>query len=98
MTATRRGLGYVEETTNEAAQNPMVHDVPRDTGVAPEILKLPQTSRPKKDKQVAGPVCMSPWNPQFSKLSMEEKGKVVTIGIENEEEDLQALIDEIEAA
>lgn len=41
---------------------------------------------------------MSPGNSWFSKLSMEEKRKVVTIETDDEEEDLQALIDEIEAA
>ena len=41
---------------------------------------------------------MSPLNPRFGKISMEEKGKVVTIETDGEEEDLQALVDEIEAA
>lgn len=35
---------------------------------------------------------MSPRNPRHSKLSMEEKGKVVTIETDEEEEDLQASI------
>lgn len=39
---------------------------------------------------------MSPQNPQFGKLLMEEKGKAVTIETFDEEEDLQALVDEIE--
>ena len=41
---------------------------------------------------------MSPRNLWFSKLSMEEKGKVFTIETYDEEEDLQALIDEIKEA
>ena len=41
---------------------------------------------------------MSPRNPRFGKLSVEEKGKVVTIETDDEEEYLKALIDEIEAA
>ena len=41
---------------------------------------------------------MSPWNPWFSKLSMEEKGKAITIKIDDKEEDLQALFNEIEEA
>ena len=69
----------------------MTHD-----GVVLAILKLPQTPRPKKYKQAVGPIRMSPRNPRFGKLSMEEKGKVVTIETDDEEEDLQALIDEIE--
>ena len=43
-----------------------------------------------------GPVHMSPRNPRFYKLSMEEKVKVVTIETEEEEEDLQALITKVE--
>ena len=39
---------------------------------------------------------MSSRNPRFVKISMEEKGKAITIETDDEEEDLQALIDEIE--
>ena len=41
---------------------------------------------------------MSSRNPQFGKLSIEEKGKAITIETDHEEEDLQALVNEIEAA
>jgi len=34
MAATRRGFGFVEGTSDEATQNPMVHDVPGDVGDA----------------------------------------------------------------
>lgn len=37
------------------------------------------------------PLCVSPWNPLLNKLSMEEKGKSVTIETNEEEEDLQDL-------
>lgn len=57
-------------------------------GDAPEIPKSPQTLRPKKDPQAVGPVHMSLRNPRFSKLSMEDKGKMVNIKIDDEEEDL----------
>ena len=97
MTNTRRGLGSAEGTIDEAAQNRTVHDVPRDTGVVPEIRKSPRMPRPKKDKQLAGPVRMSPRNLRFGKISMEEKGKAVIIKTNDKEEDLQALVDEIEA-
>lgn len=40
---------------------------------------------------------MSLRNPQFGKSSIEEKGKAVNIEIDDEEEDLQVLVDEIEA-
>lgn len=74
----------------------MVQDVPKGIQVVPETLKSPWTLRPKTDKQAAGPVCMSPRNLQFGKLSMEEKGKAITIESDEEEEDIQALIVEVE--
>lgn len=88
----------VEGTTDEATQNPTVQDLLGDTGVVPKNSKSPWTLRPKKDKQAMGLVRMSPRNPQFGKLSMEEKGKAVTIETDDEKEDLQALVDEIDAA
>lgn len=66
----------------------MLEDVLGSARIVTEISKSPQTSRPKKDKQVMGPICMSPRNLWHKKLSMEEKGKVVTIEIDEEEEDL----------
>lgn len=57
-------------------------------GDAPEILRLPRTSRPKIDTQAAGPVCMSSQNPQFGKLSMEDKGKMINLETDDDEEDL----------
>ena len=57
-----------------------------------EILKSPCTPRPKKDKQVMLPVRVSLRNPLHTKWSMEEKGKVVTIETDEEEEDLEDLI------
>jgi len=54
----------------------------------------PCMPRPQKDKQTMGLVWVSP---RFSKLSTTEKGKVVTTETEEEEEDLQALIVQIEA-
>ena len=92
MTTTKDGLGIKEVTVGEAAQTEMVGDVPGGTGVMTDIPKSSRTPRPKKDKQVMGPVCMSPRNPRHNKLSMEEKGKAVTIETNEEEEDLKALI------
>ena len=78
-------MGSAEGTTDEAAQNPTIHDVPGDTRVASKIPNSPWAPRPKKDKQGAGPVRMSPRN-LWHKLSMEEKGKAVTIETGEEEE------------
>jgi len=44
--------------------------------------------RPKKDKQEMALVRVSLQNPLHNKLSMEEKGKAVTIEIDEEEEDI----------
>lgn len=57
-----------------------------------EIPKSQRTLKPKKDKEAMGPVCVSPRNLWHNKLSMAEKGKAVIIEIDEEEEDLQALI------
>jgi len=89
MTTTRRGLGFAEGTTHKVTQNHMVYGVPGDTGVMPEIPKSPWMPRPKKDKQTEGPVRMSPRNPRFGKLSMEEKGKAITFETNDEEEEWQ---------
>jgi len=70
----------------------MVQDVPEGAGVVTEIPKSPWTLRPKKYKQAMGPIRMSPRNPRYNKLSIEEKGKAVMIETDEEEEDLQALI------
>ena len=43
-----------------------------------------------------GPVCMFPRNLRHRKLSMEEKGKAITIETDEEEEDSQALIAVVE--
>lgn len=65
-------------------------------GDAPEIRKSPRMLRPKKDLQVAGPIRMSPRNPWFGKLSMEEKGKIVNVESDDEEEDPPTFVEEME--
>lgn len=62
----------------------------------PKIPKSPRTLMPKKDPQVAGPVCMSLRNPWFDKFSMEEKGKTVNIESNDEEEDPPIFIEDME--
>lgn len=59
-----------------------------------EFPKSPHTPPPQKDEQTMGPVWASP---QFNKLSMAEKGKAITTELEEEEENLQALIAKIKA-
>ena len=59
-----------------------------------EVPKSPHTPRPRKDKQTMGIVWASP---RFSKVSVVEKGKEITTKIDEDEEDLQALIAQIEA-
>ena len=53
--------------------------------------------RPKTDRQVVGLVHMSSRNSRFDKLSMEDKGKTINLETDDEEEDLQAFVEEIEA-
>lgn len=67
---------------------------PGEVTSAPDIPKSPLTLRTWKDKQAMGLVRASLW---LSKLSMVEKGKAITTKLEEEEEDLQALIAQIEA-
>lgn len=74
----------------------MVHEEPGDVTVVPKVPKSPRMSQPKKDKKTMGPFRVSPRNPRFGKLSMEEKGKYITNELDEEEEDLQALIYQIE--
>lgn len=76
-------LNRVMSTAEGAMESPTP-----SVGNALEIHKLPRTPRPKKDPQVVGPVCMSPQNLQFGKLSMEDKGKMVNLETGDEEEDL----------
>jgi len=47
--------------------------------VVAEMPKSPLMPRPKKDKQAMDLICVSPRNPLHNKLSMEEKGKAITI-------------------
>lgn len=91
MTNNRRGVDFVKSTTEEDMHNPTVQG-----GHALEILKSSRTLRPKTDTQATRLVCMSPQNPWFGKLSMEEKGKNVNMETDDEEEDLQAFVKEIE--
>lgn len=96
MTATKDGLGIEEVPANDAPQTQIMGDVPEGVEVGTKIPKSPQTLRRKKDKQVMGLVHMSPRNPRYNKLSMEEKGKEISIETDEEEEDLQALITAVE--
>ena len=69
-------------------QTPFVEDVPKGVGVVAEIPKSLCTPRPKKDKQAMAQVSVSSKNSLCNKLSMEEKGKVIAVDVDEEEEDL----------
>ena len=79
-------------TTEEAAQALTIGDALEGARIVAEILKSPRTPRPKKYKQVMVLIHVSPRNPSCTKLSMEEKGKAVTIETNEEEEYLEDLI------
>jgi len=85
-------MEITEITTGEAAQALSVGDAPEGTEIVAEILKSLHTPRSKKDKQAMVFVRVSSWNLLHSKLSMEEKGKAITIEMDEEEEDLEDLI------
>jgi len=92
MATTKDGSGIKEVIFGEVVQALTMEDVPEGVGVVAEIPKSSHMPRPNKDKQAMAPICMSLRNPLHSKLLMVEKGKVVTIKIDEKEEDLQALI------
>ena len=79
-------------TAKEVAQNLTLGDVPKGAKIVIEISKSLRKPRPKKDKQGMVLVRVSLWNSLCTKLSMEEKGKVVNIATDEEEEDLQDLV------
>ena len=85
-------MEITEMTTEEATQALTMGDAPEGIGIVAEILKSLCIPRPKKNKQAMVPICVSPWNPLHTKLSMEEKGKVVIIETSEEAEDLEDLI------
>lgn len=72
-------MEITELTVEEVAQALTMGDAPEGTVIVAEIPKLPHMLRPKKDKQAMVPVHVSPRNSLHTKLSMEGKGKVVTI-------------------
>lgn len=89
-------MEITELTIEEAAQALTVGDAPEGVGIVAEIPKSPRMPRPKKDKQVMVPVRVSPWNPLCTKLSVEDKGKVVIIETDEDKANLEDLIIEEE--
>ena len=81
-----------EMTTEEAVQAITVEDAPESAGIVVEIPKSQRTLRPKKDKQPMILVRISPRNPLRTKLTMEEKGKVVNLESNEEEEDFEDIL------
>jgi len=96
MAASQEARDFGEMTTEEAAQVMTIGDSPESVRIVAEIPKSPHTLRPKKDKQPMVLVCMSPRNPLRTKLTMEEKGKVVNVEINEEEKDLEEILVEEE--
>jgi len=88
MTATKDDLGIKEVTISEAAQTQMIEDVLEGVGVVIGIPKSLRTPRLEKDKKAMVSVRMSLRNLRHSRLTMAEKGKVVTIETDEEEEHL----------
>lgn len=78
-------------TTKRAMQNPTSL-----VGDAQKIPKSTWTPRPKKDPQVAGPICMSLQNLWLGKMFVEDKSKAINLETDDKEEDLRGFIEEIE--
>jgi len=80
-------------TVEEAMQEIAVVEAPESVGIIVEVPKSPRTLRPKKDKQVMIPVCVSPRNPQRTKLTLQENGKAINLEADEEESE-EILVDE----
>ena len=87
-------MEIIEMTAKEATQALTIGDAPEDSRIMVEIPKSPRTPRPKKDKHVMVPVCVSPRKLLCTKLTMEEKGKAVNIETDEEKEDVEDLVSE----
>ena len=72
-------------TPEEAVQEITIVEAPESAEVIFEVPKSPRTPRPKKDKQAMIPVCISPRNPQRTKLTLQEKGKAINLEADEEE-------------
>lgn len=79
-------------TAEEAAQVLIVGYAPEGIEIVAEIPKSLHTPRPKKDKQPMVLICVSMQNPLHTRLTMEEKWKVINIEIDEEEEYLEGII------
>lgn len=66
----------------------LTQEKPREAATTPKIRKCPRTLLHRKHAWAS---------PQFNKLSIVENGKAITMELEEDEEDLQALITLIEA-
>lgn len=83
MTATRTKVRFAEVNPEPC----VTQEEPGEAVAAPEVLNPPRMPRPQKVKKTMGRVQVSPRNPRFSKLSVAEKGKAITVEIEEEEEE-----------
>jgi len=68
-------------------------EAPESTIAIVEVPKSPRTLRPKKDKKAMILVRVSPRNPLRTKLTLQEKGKVINMEAD-EEESREILVEE----
>jgi len=92
METSEEVMEITEMTAEEATQALTVGDAPEGNMIMVEIPKSPCTARPKKDKHVTVPVCVSLRKLLCTKLTMEEKGKAVNIETNKEKEDVEDLV------
>jgi len=94
--ASEEAREIAEMTAKETMRDLTIEDAHEGTGIVAEIPKSPCMSRPKKDKQPMVLVHMSPRNLLRTKLTMEEKGKVINLEVDEEEEDFEGILVEEE--
>lgn len=85
-------MEIIEMTFEEAEHALTMGDAPEGIGIVADIPKSPRMVRPKKQKQEMVPLHESLQNLLRTRLTMEEKGKVINIETDEEEEDLKDLI------
>ena len=92
MAASKEVMDITDMSAEESAQALTLGYSPEGVRIVAEILKSPCMPRPKKEKHAMIPVLVSLRNPLRTKLTMEEKRKVVNIETNEEEEALEELI------
>lgn len=93
MKETQDLLTRMMSTPKEDTQEIPVGEAPKSFEVIVEVPKSPRKLRPNSDKQAMILVCVSPRNPQRTRLTLQENGKAINLEAD-EEESKNILVDE----